>query len=446
MWTAELLVMAVMVAVNSVFAGYEIALASVSLARLDVLIRDGRRGAHAAHHMKQNMEASLAVVQLGITLVGVIAAATGGSGAGENLEPYLRSRGFSEGTAELLALALVVMPLTVITIIFGELVPKVFAIRNKEAVCLKLSPAMRFFAITVWPVVWLFESAVQGIMRLFPGDQLDAEDRHAESTLQELRALAALARTSRLIGSREESIIINAARLASTTARSAMLPADYISLLTLDDPVADSLIQAHNDMHTRFPVVERRGDPQSIVGYVNFKDIIACLRLSPQEPSLRGILRPLISFPDQTPLTTCLERLIHEHTHIALIRDAGQRIVGMITLEDVIEELVGDIKDEFDRLPSLITATGSGWLICGGTPIEAIRSETGIALPAQPGEPATATLNDWLSHHLGRSVKPGEELKVGADRILIRKTRRNAVLEAVITPGRSPQSQNGRQP
>jgi len=432
--------MAVMVAVNSVFAGYEIALASVSLARLDTLVRDGRRGAHAAHHMKENMEASLAVVQLGITLVGVIAAATGGSGAGENLEPYLRSRGYSEGTAELLALAFVVVPLTVITIIFGELVPKVFAIRNKEAVCLKLSPVMRFFSIAVWPVVWLFESSVHGIMRLFPGGSMDAEDQRAESTLQELRALAAMARTSRLIGSREESIIINAARLASTQARSAMLAAEHISLLTLDDPLADSLILAHNDMHTRFPVTERRGDPQGIVGYVNFKDIIACLRLSPREPSLRGILRPLISFPDQTPLTTCLERLIHEHTHIALIRDADQRVAGMITLEDVLEELVGDIKDEFDRLPSLITPTGSGWLICGGTPIETIQTTTGIAFPVLPGLAAASTLNDWMARYLNRPVKPGEELMIGTDRILIRKTRRNAVLEAVITPGRSSRS------
>ena len=446
MWTTELLVIAVMVAVNSVFAAYEIALASVSVARLEMLAREKRGGAHAALRMKQNMEASLAVVQLGITLAGVIAAATGGSGAGENLEPYLESLGLSKTWAEVFALALVVVPLTVVTIIFGELVPKVFAIRNKEAVCLRLSPPMQFFSMTVWPAVWLLESAVHGMMRLFPANDRDADDLHAEATLQELRALAALARTSRLIGLREESIIVNAARLASTSARSVMLSAEHISLLTLADTLANSLIQAHKDMHTRFPVAERRGDPQSIVGYVNFKDIVACLQLSPRDPSLQGILRPLVSFRDDTPLTTCLERLIHEHTHIALIRDANQRVIGMLTLEDILEELVGEINDEFDRLPAQITATGFGWLIGGGTPVEAVRSATHLALPHVPGTVGTVTLNDWLTRHLGRPVKSGEEFKIETHRVLIRKTRRNAVLEAVISPLDKPAPQATHRP
>ena len=165
MWTIELAVMATMIVLNSVFAGYEIALASVGLARLDTLVKENRRGALAAWRMKQDMEASLAVVQLGITLVAAIAAATGGAGAEESIAPGLQSLGLSPAAAEILAIAMVVVPLTVVTIIFGELVPKVFSLRNKEWVCLKLSRPMEWFAYSVWPAVRFFEGSVGLIMR-----------------------------------------------------------------------------------------------------------------------------------------------------------------------------------------------------------------------------------------------------------------------------------------
>ena len=147
MWGVEITVMLSMIVVNSVLAAYEIALASVSRPRLYVLLREGRKGAKAAQQMKDNMEGSLAVVQLGITLVGAIAAATGGAGAEENIAPWLHDAlGWSWTVSEFLAIALVVVPLTVVTIVFGELVPKVFALRNKEWVCLRMSPAMRWIS------------------------------------------------------------------------------------------------------------------------------------------------------------------------------------------------------------------------------------------------------------------------------------------------------------
>jgi putative hemolysin len=159
MWTVELLVVALMLVLNAVFAAYEIALASVADGRLQALARDGRRGAATAQAMKRDMERSLAVVQLGITLVGIIAGATSGAGAGENLSPVLQQYGLSEGLADFLALVVIVIPLTAITIVVGELVPKLFALKNKEWICLQLSPVMHWFALSVWPAVWLLENS-----------------------------------------------------------------------------------------------------------------------------------------------------------------------------------------------------------------------------------------------------------------------------------------------
>ena len=214
MWGVELTVMVIMIAINGVFAAYEIGLASITAGRLQRLVEESRSGARVALYMKRNMEASLAVVQLGITLVGAIAAAVGGAGAEESLAPALAERfGLARQTAEVIAIALVVMPLTAVMIVFGELIPKVFALRNTEWMCLRLSPAMRGFAMIVWPAVWLFETVVSGfvgwIERLVGGSRR----REAGSIeLQELRATAALARSARLIGHREERIIVGALR------------------------------------------------------------------------------------------------------------------------------------------------------------------------------------------------------------------------------------------
>lgn len=430
-----LLVMVLMIVLNSVFAGFEIALASVSTGRLDLLAREGKRGAAAALRMKGNMEASLAVVQLGITLVGVIAAATGGAGAEESIEPYLEGFGFGETATQVLAIAVVVVPLTFVTIIFGELVPKVFSIRHKEWVCMTLAPLLEWFALAVWPAVWLLENATNLIMSL--GRRTDAAEKAAseESMLQELRAAASTARTSRLIGAREESIIVGAAELADTPVREAMLPAEHISMLNLDDRLDVSLVKAHNDMHTRFPVTASPGDPQGIKGYVNFKDIVACLRMSPERPNLQGVLRPLPSFDSETSLSQCLESFIQMHTHIALIRDKAGKVRGLVTLEDVLEEFIGDIRDEFDRLPSYVTASGAAWVVGGGTTLQTLKHATNIALEHEEAEDeGSTTLHAWMEQRLGRRVQGGDVIRLRGTRILARKVRRGMLLEALVGP------------
>lgn len=437
----EIAVILAMIAVNAVFAGYEIALASVTLAQLQRLVRENRRGARVALYMKQNMEASLAVVQLGITLVGAVAAAVGGAEAEERLAPIIvTSLGLRDSASEALAIALVVIPLTVVTIIVGELIPKVFALRHPENVCLKLSPIMRWFSFTVWPAVWLFESMVTGVMswseRWFGRGQA-GESLSGTSGLQELRASAVLARASRLIGHREEAIILAATELQSRRVRDIMLPVEHISMLRAHDSLTDNLVAAHLDMHTRFPVVDRPGDPQTIIGYVNVKDIINLMRISPQEPSLRAIVRPLPSFLDTQPVAECLERMMREHSHIALVREAGGRVVGMISLEDIIEELVGDIEDEYDRLPAHIVASGTSWVVGGGVTLERLKATTGVDLLADPPPTSAATLSAWVAAHLGREVRGGDTVDRPSVRIVVRKVLRKKVQEAQLI-GRHP--------
>ncbi len=437
MWGVEIAVMLSMIAMNSIFAGYEIALASASVARLQVLVRERRSGADAALHMKTNMEGSLAVVQLGITLFGAIAAATGGAGAGQTLEPWLRERlGVTAGVAEVLAIALVVVPLTIVTIVFGELIPKVFALRNKEWLCLKLSPAMCWFSFGVWPAVWLFEVVVKGLMnwgerRWQP--RLKGAGRTEADELSELRAMAGLARTLRLIGTREENIILGAAGLSNRPVRDIMSPASHINMLNVNDSLADSLVAAHLNMHTRFPVTERTNDPQAILGYVNFKDIVAAMHLAPHDPTLRAILRPIPSLLETMPITESLETMLRDRTHIGLVRNQTGAVLGMITLEDILEELIGDIQDEFDRLPAHAQPTGAGWVVGGGISLERFKEVTGVDLGIDLPPAGARHLADWVVGHLGRPARGGDVLQRCGLRILVRKVRRQMVLEAQVT-------------
>lgn len=429
----ELLVMVLMIGFNAVFAAYEISLAAISVAQLRVLAQDRRHGAEAAVYMKENVEASLSAVQLGITLFGAIAAATGGAGAGESIAPWLRSHfGLTSGTSEFVAVAAVVLPLTAVTIVVGELVPKVFALRNKERVCTALSPGMKWFTFSVWPAVWLFENSVSVITdwgeRRFRGAAAGAAESSEAAELQELRAAAALARGSRLIGSREEGIIVGAARLSARPVREIMIPAAHISMLDASARLVDAMIAAHLEMHTRFPVTERAGDPQRIIGYANFKDIVAVLRLSPSDPSLRGITRPVLSFTDADPIAQCLERLLRDNSHIALVRDSGGAVVGLVTLEDVLEELLGDIGDEYDQLPEHVIPTGGSWAVGGGTALARVKEATALELRGDPAR----TLADWCAGELGRPPRGGDVLTRDGVRVAVRKVRRNRLLEALV--------------
>ena len=161
------------------------------------------------------------------------------------------------------------------------------------------------------------------------------------------------------------------------------------------------------------------------------------MRLSqPHEASLKAILRPLPSLNADLKLTVCLERLIREHTHIALVRDAGGKVVGMITLEDVIEELVGEIEDEYDRLPSHAVPSGWAWVVGGGLGLPRLKELTGIDLTADPPEnpPAAGvrTVSDWIVAHLHGRFHSGDILVRPGVRVVVRKVRRQKVFEAQI--------------
>ncbi|MCI0358428.1 MAG: hemolysin family protein [Planctomycetaceae bacterium] len=433
MSVAVLLTILAMLVLNGFFAAYELALASARVDRLKILADKRRRGAATALRMKNRMEGSLAVVQLGITLVGAIAAATGGASVDEHLSPSIaRLLRVDEQVADVIALVCFVIPLAAVTIVIGELIPKVLAIKNAEWFCTTLSPLMWAFAIVVYPAVLLFEWLTKSLVRLIEMVLPDRTVDH-QTHLHELRAQVNLLRASQVIGMQEERIMLQASRLSSVKVKDIMMPEEDIVMVLADAPLSENLVIAHMDLHTRFPVTARRGDPQAIIGYVTFKDMVLLAKTHPGNPVLREIVRQIISLPEEMSLADALRRMTHEHHHLALVRGSGGAIVGMITQEDIFEELVGDIQDEFDRLPRHISPAGHQLVVGGGVQLGVLRDalkRTDIGSGLAPN----TTLNDWLNHGRSEPLKGGDMVVIDRIWAQVRKVRRRRITEALLDP------------
>jgi putative hemolysin len=209
-----------------------------------------------------------------------------------------------------------------------------------------------------------------------------------------------------------------------------LLPAQYIRMLTITDSLVDALVDAHLDLHTRFPVCERRNDPQTIMGYVTFKDMVIAIKVNPRQPSIRGIMRQIPSLAADVPISAALEFLLKEHTHIAVVRNKENAVLGMITLEDIVEELVGDIQDEHDLLPVHVIQSGTGWIIGGGATLARIQELTQIDLGAAA---KSQTFSDWAIERLRAPPRGGETFHHNTLRVAVRKVRRLHVLEAALS-------------
>jgi putative hemolysin len=427
MFDYELGVIILMLVFNAVFAAYEMGLASISRARLAILVNERKKGASEAAFMKDRMEASLAVIQLGITLFAAIAAAAAGAGAQAAIAPYLvHVWNISMTLARVIAITFIVVPLILATIIFAELVPKMFALNNKEWIVLRLSPAMKILAQIINPFVSVIEVIVKKVVAA--ASRFRPRSLGVQSPwIHELRAAVSLARTSKLMGEREEKIVLAAAHLSTHLVRDIMIPAQDISMLYVGSTLSQALLKAHLDMHTRFPVCSVENDPQSIETYVNFKDIVSALRVNPSDPSIKGISRPIKKVYEDLPLSKLLEMMIQEKTHIVIVISHDNVALGMVTLEDIIEELVGEIEDEFDRLPAHVHPCPAGWIIGGGVPMTTVASTLGLDWSTKfTGR--VPTLAEWCSR-----LKAGETLEADGLRVIPRKFRRKKLQEAIVS-------------
>lgn len=421
-----------MILLNSVFAGYELALTTVNLGRIKLFAEQKRKGAMSALVMKMRMGASLAVVQIGVTIVGAIAAATGGAEAEQTIADFIRSTfAFSRPVARVIAIAAIVLPLSAITIVIGELVPKTIALKNNEKVCLLLSPAMKAFAFIVYPLVHFLELVTNILVRIFERG-MPKKISQVDLGIVELRAQASALRTSSVIDQDQEKIIIGASNLSRIKVGDIVVPAQDIVTLFADGDITEHFVTVHLEGFTRFPVTEVRSDPQRIIGYVNIKELLFLAKTHPGNPSIREILRPALFLPPEMDIGEALSIMMKGHIHQAIVRNDASVILGMITLEDIIEEVVGEIQDEFDRLPKYINSFGRQYVVGGGVPLSVL-FERMNRIDLLPPDLAKISFSDWITGNLNKKPTGGDSLTINKINILIRKVRRNHILEAIVS-------------
>ena len=434
----EFLIIFVMLVCNAIFAAYEMALASITHARIMVLVNEKRRGANEAAYMKEHIGASLTVIQLGITLVGAFAAATGGLGVGDALGPRLAEAfGMSGRLAEVLSLIFFIIPLSFVTIIFAELVPKMFALSNREWVILRFSPFMKLLALITHPVIRSIEGFVKRVVAFWTNRWTKTEGADKKRMLAELIAAVSLARTSRLFGDWEEKIVLSAAHLSMRPVKEIIIPASDMFTLYMGDTLTNAFLKAHLDMHTRFPVCASEDDPQTIEGYVNFKDIMVAMKISPADSTVRGIMRPIMKMDENMPISQLLEKMIQEKSHITVITSPNGRVLGMVTMEDILEELVGEIEDEFDRLPSYAHPYGEAWIFGGGVPVTTVATTVGLNWSKKFEGQRPPSLAEWCAKKAGGPPKWGEVIEAEGLKVIPRKFRRRKLAEAAVSAAES---------
>ena len=428
----SLLIILIMLLLNALMAAYEMALAATSRTKLAVLVQEKRSGADSALYMKDHVEGGLAVVQIGMTISGAVAAAVGGAGAEQWFSPWLQhTLHIHHHIAHILSVALVVLPLSFVTIVFAELAPKTFALKNKEWVILHLSPLMRQLYRVLFPIVRLMERIVGLVTKKTVRKNIDPKEAQ-KAAMADLRAAVAIASNSRLFGKAEEKIVLSSAMFCVRQIKEIQVPLEQVYMLYADDTIADTFVKAHLDMHTRFPVYEDPQNRQSVIGYLNFKDIFNATKTAAQGkiPRTRSILRPILRLDEDTIISSALEQLMKHKQHICLVTD-DDKITGILTLEDIFEEMVGEIEDEYDFFPAYIRPFGDGLVVSATARMADVFLRLQLPVPANVSEKQTA--QQWAELHAGHPLSTSEAVTSNGLRLAARKFRRHKLMELLVT-------------
>ena len=382
----------------------EAALLSISPSQMAELKRISPRVGKCVIGLKQDIDKPLAV----ILIINTAAHTIGAAEAGACLNALFPANATVMSVFSLL--------FTLLMVQYTELLPKTLGVRFNIKVMQFCGPVLQTLLYVFMPVI----KVSQWINKPF-------ERRKPEkpTTAEEISALAALARSTQSISSRQERIIRMVPHLSEKTARDVMIDVESISFLTADQTLTDAMNSTANDFHTRYPVCEE-DNKDEVLGYVNFKELVAIHRSHPGTVRVNDILRPVpFAEPDDTA-AELLEQLTMQNCHITIVRDpATKTTLGLVTLEDIVEELIGDLDDEFDPLPRTFYSPGENfWVVGGGVPLRLLARDTHLDLPLR-AEP----IGVWVSRTLDRPVRVGDVIRHGNAEFYVRKIRRGQAWE-----------------
>lgn len=380
----------------------------LSLSNTDIAAMADRTPRMAAiwKRFKENIERPIAVILIINTFAHTIGASLSGSQFNELF-----------GTKWI---ALYSIVFSFVMIQWTELLPKTIAVRYNKRVA-------AFTGLPFAFLVKLFSPLVYVAHLLNKPFEPKRRDQQKEGPIHDITVLAKFASLNKLISKEQEDIVSRAVHLSNKTVGDIMVSKNEMKFLSNTMSLADALVEAHVHHHTRLPLINGK-NTNDVVGYVNFKDIVSALRLNPTNPTLQGIVRPILSVSEHESVNALLNKLTKSYQHIAIVKDTQNAIAGLVTLEDVIEAIVGEIEDEYDMLPNYFYNIAQNRYIAGGGIIpKYIRKQEFVSLPD-----IDIPLSQWLESLSSKAPKADDTITYQDMTFIVHKVRRAKIWEVII--------------
>ncbi|MFT3766807.1 MAG: hemolysin family protein [Minicystis sp.] len=411
----ELSIILALVILNGIFAAAEIAVVSLRSSRLEALVASGSGTARALKRLREDPERFLATVQIGVTVVSVVASAFGGATVAIRLEPLLARVPALAPHAESIAIGIVVVIVSYLSLVLGELIPKSLALRYAERYGLLVARALLGLSWLARPVVWFLTASSNLVLRFF-GDSTNFTE--ARLTPEEIQQVVEESAEAGTVNPNAGQIASRAFDFADLTISKVMIPRNKIVALPATATLDEVRRTVAEKGLTRMPVHE--GNLDNVIGYLNVKDLVAR-----PNAALREILRPAFFVVETMPTVDLLEEMKRRHLQFAVVVDELGSTSGIVTLEDLVEEIVGEIFSEHDAAPppSIQKEPDGSYLIRGDTPVHEVNRSLDVDLPVGPG---WSTIAGLALEVAGRIPQEGERLHApeGVDLEIVEATDR----------------------
>ncbi len=407
----ETLVVLALVAANGFFVAAEFALVKVRASQLRPLAKTGGWRVKFALMALDRLDAALSATQLGITLASLGLGWVGEPFVAHRITPLLAHWGITDPTTvHSIAFVVAFVSITFLHIVFGEQGPKMLAIQRAKPVTLWAAAPLMIFYFAFYPLIWLLNESANRLLRWI-GLGPASEGEHAFSA-EELEYVFSHAHHSHPGDALINKLMVQSLRVRETTAQQIMLPRDQVVALWLDRPISDNIRTAQTHGHSRFPVCS--GSIDDIRGLVLVREWLWQLQALGPDASFEPLVRPILMFELTTKLPIMMEKFRSGRSHLAVVLDAEKRLAGIVTFEDVLEEIVGDIRDEFDLGSGPIyDRTTFSIVVSGSFTVRELQAETGWSFEWLPRETVAA----WMTRHLGHLPRRDEAFAFGEYRL-----------------------------
>jgi putative hemolysin len=399
-WLSIIMVVA-FVLIGGVFSGAEIALVSLREGQVRAMADQGRRG-QAVQKLLSDPNQFLAAVQVGVTFAGFFSAAFGASTLSRPLADLLVARGVSEGLAGTLALVLVTIAISYLSLVVGELTPKRLALQRAEGFSLMVAAPLNALAKLSRPVIWLLSKSTNVLVRLLGGDPKVSGESISQEELRDLVA------AHESLSSDERRLIDEVFRAGEREVREVMTPRTEVAFLDASMTASRAAKQVADSNWSRFPVVG--SDQDDVVGFVHVRDLFLPNHPAGRAATVGDLAREVKRLPGTAGVLTALSEMRRENHHLAIVVDEYGGTDGIVTLEDLIEEVIGEIYDEYDEevTPDGKQLPGGPREVDGLLNLDDFTEATGLELPEGPYETAAG----YVLAGLGRLPRVGDTIEV----------------------------------